>query len=90
MTRVQRHALTGAMLVAVFLAGLITPSSQGFGVLGPHPLPQILGFLLAGTAVGALVGLAEWVAQIALLAALSAKARGEAPPELFGGGDDPS
>ena len=70
MTRVQLHALAGASLVALFL-----------GVLGPYPLASILGFLLAGAAVGALVGLAEWIGQIATVQVVIARRRGDLLPD---------
>ena len=76
MTRVQTHALAGFVLVfALVVALVLGPDDPGLSAFEAISLP------LVGALVGALVGLGEWVGQIATLDAVRAIKSGDVDHE---------
>lgn len=72
MTRVQAHALVGFLLVFVLVVALtLRQTDPALSAFEAVALP------LVGALVGALVGLGEWVGQIATLDAVRAIKRGD-------------
>lgn len=75
MTRVQHHALAGFLLAFLLVLGVALWGSE------PPSTFDLAAIPILGALVGALVGLGEWVGQIATLGAIDAVKRGNVDPD---------
>lgn len=78
MTRVQTHALAGFLLAFLLVLGVALWGSE------PPSAFDLAAIPILGALAGALVGLGEWVGQIATLGAIDAVKRGNVDPDDVG------
>ncbi len=75
MTRVQTHALAGFLLAFILVLGVALGGSE------PPSTFDLAAIPILGVVAGTLVGLGEWVGQIATLGAIDAVKRGNVDPD---------